>query len=241
MEPSYFPIGIPDLDREILLDVPDHSLFSLCQTNRALQQLCQDPEFWRLRLRKYFPQVIPHEPYRQQYQHLYSLVNDGILLVNDQGHIDPINKISAIDLHNIDLNALKDHDYSNLNVGTFFRVDYVKYGESVNPSTLLLLIDAKMRSVEFQWDEERWQELQPLTLNLSPDLVISIEHENPWIGPGRKIVVHRHFTPELENKLQLIAWRAYKSSYVNSYYRMTPRGLVLYTYNPRSEKFISSG
>jgi hypothetical protein len=47
----------PDARRKIALDLDYDSIINLCNTRRALAELCEDPYFWRTKLKKDFPNV----------------------------------------------------------------------------------------------------------------------------------------------------------------------------------------
>lgn len=235
MEIPSFPTGIQELDRLIVLDVPDQSLISFCRTNLMAYKICQDPEFWRLRILKYFPGVIPQEPYRDHYLRLHSLAYDGILVVQDQDRVYVPRRISEIDLHSLDLHSLKKKDYQKIRDGEFIHVDYTRYGHTFayDNSTRLLQIEKDGNYITFIWNESLWNELLPITFHPSSDFVISLMYIPRKCRDVEETNAFRHLTPQLEQELLHEAEYSYLyTGHHGRYYVMTPHGLVDYTYDP---------
>lgn len=46
--------GVKDIDRYFLENVDDRTLLSLCQTNKALNTICNDEQFWKKKAKKRF-------------------------------------------------------------------------------------------------------------------------------------------------------------------------------------------
>jgi hypothetical protein len=42
-------LGVKDLDRKILLELDDRSLFRACQIDTRYHKICNDDNFWRIR------------------------------------------------------------------------------------------------------------------------------------------------------------------------------------------------
>lgn len=66
--------GIPEVDFQTLLNLDLISLQQVCQTNRYIQNICQDDYFWYLKVQHDFGDLVDYKPvnitYRQQYQTL---------------------------------------------------------------------------------------------------------------------------------------------------------------------------
>lgn len=229
---SSFPTGIREVDRLIALEVPDSDMPSLCQVDPTL---CQDPEFWRLRILKYFPGVVPQLPYREHYRRLYSLSYNGILLVQDGCMFYVAHRISEIHLLGMDLKAIiKEHDLSTVPVYNSITVHYIRYGQVANKSTLILSVDPFYGNTDFFWNEVLWNELMPITIHPSLDLVIFFI----WMGNVKETRLYHHFTPELKEQLLTEAEEKYiKTERICWFYLMTPQRLVKYLYDHESNTF----
>jgi hypothetical protein len=76
-----FPLGVPELDQQILVNMAYDDLLKVCQTNQYLYSICADDLFWKNKIIHDFnlkiAQLKPSEiTYAQQYQELYRLLQD---------------------------------------------------------------------------------------------------------------------------------------------------------------------
>jgi hypothetical protein len=68
---SVFPVGLPEIDRELLKNLEGNSLINATQANFYLQEIA-DEQFWKEVILRDFGQEVlklkpPHETYREQY------------------------------------------------------------------------------------------------------------------------------------------------------------------------------
>ena len=98
-EPRTFT-GVHELDFRILLNMDYNSLMKICQTDKYLNQICQDDYLWRKEVERDFgKEVIKYKPeretYRQQYEHLRKVKDpneeamkgrlDGLIILEQRG------------------------------------------------------------------------------------------------------------------------------------------------------------
>lgn len=72
---SSFPTGDPLADTNVLLQVPDSSLASICSSSVYLNELCQNDYFWKLKLERRNPGLLPLRNRFPSYRTLYNWIN----------------------------------------------------------------------------------------------------------------------------------------------------------------------
>lgn len=80
-----FPSGNELIDSEILQNMDDKTLFSTCSTDKYINSLCNNQEFWRRRLSKLFGMDVRFRNidnnYREAYENMVEWIHDPIVLV----------------------------------------------------------------------------------------------------------------------------------------------------------------
>jgi ankyrin repeat protein len=92
---SQFPIGIHDIDREILYHVSDKVLFNVCVTNKYMQQVCNE-SFWRNKFIGRFETDLgkyANEPYINLYKKLNLLSDEELLKISAKKGYLPLIKL----------------------------------------------------------------------------------------------------------------------------------------------------
>lgn len=227
--------------RTMALEMPDQDLIALCQSDRNFNnKICQNEEFWRLRMKKYFPHVIPKAPYKEQYQHYLSLSRNGCIFVKDYNKYYVASRINQINLYGIDLIACSQGDYRNIPDGTFIIVYYTPYDQEVVESNAILTIIGEENYHIFEWNEEKYRELSQIQLILSSDLVISYHHALTYRGTyDYQQWIYRHLTKDLEEHLLKQAQMAYQIMKSKDHFTLlTPQGSINYEYDPSSKSFV---
>lgn len=187
--------GIYQQDFLIALDLPEPDLARLCQTNLQLSKICQDQEFWRQRLMKYYPQtpLRPNMDYHRVYKRLYN----HLLLVREHDTYFIIKNLSEIDLHGVIVG--RPETLTHLPAHIYIRVYYLRYDQDLHQvMPILELFNDPRVGMEYHWNVELWQELYPLVFPVDPE-VLYVEKFYNGILHGR---LYRNPIPSLIDSLR---------------------------------------
>jgi hypothetical protein len=124
--PTSFPTGIHDIDREILFNTPDDELFAICLASKYTQELCNE-SFWRNKFIREFGTDLGKyvdKPYNQLYKYLRPLNDEELLEISSEKGYLPIIVIiiekNIVDIH-------KNNDEAFQNAAEYGHLDVVKY------------------------------------------------------------------------------------------------------------------
>ena len=65
---------VRNIDMNILLQLDDESLHSVCQVDKYTQSLCNDNVFWHLKINKAYPELPIPKEYNQKLRELYQKI-----------------------------------------------------------------------------------------------------------------------------------------------------------------------
>jgi len=163
---SSFPIGIVDMDREILLKLDPISLFNACWTNQYTNSICNNEYFWRERFKRDFPNYsFPETFSAKSYFELYL---KEIVRVGDSIRLKMIGRALQEDkLHRpnypIDVNdAIAESSWIN-SADLSYRQDKVDLIE-------FLMRDLGGGKIHLKYYTEPWLSLKRLIVNVQEDL-----------------------------------------------------------------------
>jgi ankyrin repeat protein len=97
---NIFPIGIHDIDREILFYVPHKELFAACLVNKYIQDCCNEI-FWKNRFIKDFQihlDKYTHQTYKNLYKKLKRLNNEQLLKISIKKGYIPLVKSLMVNI-----------------------------------------------------------------------------------------------------------------------------------------------
>jgi hypothetical protein len=123
--PIKFPIGILDIDREILFHVPDKELYAICVMNKYLQ-ICCNEIFWRNRFINKFKTDLgkyADKPYAKLYKKLIPLSDQELLDVSIEKGYLPL----FILLVEENINNHYHYKYKLIKAAAHGHLDIVKY------------------------------------------------------------------------------------------------------------------
>jgi ankyrin repeat protein len=126
--PTSFPTGIHDIDREILYNVSDKELFSACLSSKYMQEVCNE-SFWMNKFIIEFGTDLgkcADKPYKNLYKKLKPLNNEKLLTSSSKrGYLSLIKLLiedpwRGTDIHVFDDKALRNAAFNG-------HLDVVKY------------------------------------------------------------------------------------------------------------------